>query len=124
MNKAPTTLQAAGASGEQLSFLPPPAFCPTWPTKNTLADRALALFLQGRMFDHPTFEGITQSWRLGAVVFALRTLGWPIQTIEIASPTPQCGDRVIALYKLDSKYISGALAMMCAGANSRRLANG
>ena len=111
MKKAPTTFQASGASGEQLSFLPPPLFCPTWPTKNTLADRALALFLAGRMFDHPTFEGITQSWRLGAVVFTLRALGWPIETIEVPSPTAQCPDRVIALYTLDGKYISLALAM-------------
>ena len=111
MKKAPITLQASGAHGEQLSFLPPPPFCPTWPTKNTLADIALGLFMNGRMIDHPDFENSTQSWRLGAVVFTLRALGWPIETIEIPSPTEQSPDRVIALYKMDPKYTAQALAM-------------
>jgi hypothetical protein len=97
---------------EQLSFLEPAPFCPQWPTRGTLADRALGMFMDGKMFDHPDFEGCTQSWRLGAVVFTLRTLGWPIETIEIPSPTEDCPDRVIALYRLDLKYIAQALAQM------------
>ena len=111
MKKAPTCDQATGASGEQFSFLPPPPFCPTWPTKNTLADVALGMFMDGKHIDHPDFENSTQSWRLGAVVFTLRTLGWPIETIEIPSPTVQSPDRVIALYRLDGKYTAQALAM-------------
>ena len=111
MKKAPTTLQASGAGGEQLSFLPPPPFCPTWPTKNTLADRALGLLMDGRMIDHPDFQDVTASWRLGAVVFTLRALGWPVETIDIPAPTEQSPDRVIALYKLDGKYTAQALAM-------------
>ena len=111
MRKAPTPTKATGASGEQLSFLPPPPFCPTWPTRGTLSDRALGILMDGRMIDHPDFENITQSWRLGAVVFTLRTLGWPIETIEIPSPTEQCPDRLIALYKLDPKYTAQALAI-------------
>lgn len=59
-------------NGEQLSFLPPPPFSPSWPTRNTLADRALGMFMNGDMLDHPDFESSTQSWRLGAVVFTLR----------------------------------------------------
>ena len=110
MKKAPTTLHASGANGEQLSFLPPPPFCPTWPTKNTLADRALGMLMNGRMIDHPDFENSTQSWRLGAVVFTLRTLGWPIETIDIPAPTEQTPDRVIALYHLPVKYVALALA--------------
>lgn len=110
MKKTPTPTKATGVSGEQLSFLPPPPFCPSWPTRGTLADRALGMFMDGRMLDHPDFEGSTQSWRLGAVVFTLRTLGWPIETIEIPSPTDHCPDRVIALYRLDGKYTAQALA--------------
>jgi hypothetical protein len=117
MKKAPTRDQATGASGEQLSFLPPPPFCPTWPTKNTLADVALGMFMSGRMIDHPDFESSTQSWRLGAVVFTLRTLGWPIETIEIPSPTEHYPERVIALYHLDAKYTAQALAMNGRAAN-------
>ncbi len=39
--KAPAPTKTQGAYGEQLSFLPPPPFCPTWPKRGTLADRAL-----------------------------------------------------------------------------------
>ena len=105
---APTATQG---NGEKLSFLPPPPFSPSWPTRNTLADRALGMFMNGDMLDHPVFESSTQSWRLGAVVFTLRALGWPIETIEIPSPTDQCPDRVVALYRLDAKYTAQALAM-------------
>ena len=110
MKKAPTTAEASGA-GEQLSFLPPAPFCPAWPTRGTLADKALGMLMDGRMIDHPDFENSTQSWRLGAVVFTLRTLGWPVETIEIPSPSEHSPDRVIALYRLDAKYTAQALAM-------------
>ena len=112
MNKAPHTLPAAGALGEQLTFIDPPPFSPTWPTRGTLADRALGMFMNGKRMDHPDFEDATQSWRLGAVVFTLRTLGWPIETIEIPSPTQDCPDRVIALYHLPGKFVAHALAVM------------
>ena len=111
MKQTPTSDQAMnGVYGEQLSFLPPPPFSPTWPQKKTLADRALGLLMDGRHIDHPDFEQSTQSWRLGAVIFTLRTLGWPIETIDIPSPTEQNPDRVIALYYLPAKYTAQALA--------------
>jgi hypothetical protein len=112
MKKAPHNLPAAGALGEQLTLLDPPPFCPAWPTRNTLADRALKLFLDGRVFDHPDFLGGSGSWRLAAVVFQLRTLGWPIQTIEVVSPSDEHAGRTIALYKLAAKDIAQALATM------------
>ena len=31
--KAPAPTKTQGAHGEQLSFLPPPPFCPTWPKR-------------------------------------------------------------------------------------------
>jgi hypothetical protein len=111
MKKAPTRANDTGASGEQLSFLPPLPFCPTWPKKNTLADKALALLMDGRMIDHPEFEDSTQSWRLGAVIFTLRTLGWPIETIDVPRPTEESPDRMIALYRLDAHYTAMALAV-------------
>lgn len=109
--KAPAPTKTQGAYGEQLSFLPPPPFCPTWPTRGTLPDKALGMLMDGRLINHPDFENVTQSWRLGAVIFTLRTLGWPVETIEIPSPTEACPDRVIALYRLDGKYTAQALAM-------------
>jgi hypothetical protein len=112
MNKAPHNLPAAAALGEQLSFIDPPAFCPSWPTRNTLADIALKLFLDGKVFDHPDFLEGCGSWRLAAVVFQLRTLGWPIDTIEIPAPRDEHSGRTIALYKLPAKYAAQALATM------------
>lgn len=97
-------------SPEQLSLLEPEPVTPQWPTRGTLADKALGMFMDGQVFNHPEFESRTQSWRLGAVVFTLRTLGWPIETIEVPSPTEHCPDRVIALYRLDGKYTAQALA--------------
>jgi len=95
---------------EQLSFLPPPPFSPTWPTRNTLEDKALALLLAGRLIDHPEFEGDCGSWRLAAVVFNLRALGWPIDTIPTPAPTDKRPGRTVALYQLPSKYAAQALA--------------
>lgn len=118
MKKAPHNLPAAGALGEQLTFIDPPPFCPSWPKRGTLADRALGMLMDGRRIDHPDFEGNTLSWRLGAVIFTLRSLGWPIETIEIPSPTEQCPERVIALYHLPGKYVAEALALMNGGANA------
>ena len=109
--KASAPSKVAGAFGEQLSILPSPPFCPTWPTRGTLADRALGMLMDGRLIDHPDFENSTQSWRLGAVIFTLRTLGWPVETIEVPSPTAHSPDRVIALYRLDGKFTAQALAM-------------
>lgn len=98
------------STGEQLSFLPPAPFCPAWPTKHTLEDKALALLMAGRLLDHPEFEGDCGSWRLAAVVFNLRALGWPIDTIPTPSPTDKRPGRTVALYHLPAKYIAQALA--------------
>ena len=118
MKKAPRNLPAAGALGEQFSFLDRLPFCPEWPTRNTLADRALKLFLDGKVFDHPDFLGACGSWRLAAVVFQLRTLGWPVDTLEIPSPSEEHPGRTIALYKLPAKFTAQALALMTGGAHA------
>jgi len=117
MKKAPTTFQADGALGEQLSFIDPLPFCPTWPNRNSLADRALRMFLDGRVFDHPDFIGACGSWRLAAVVFQLRALGWPIITLEVPSPSEEHPGRTIALYKLPAKFAVLALALMSGASN-------
>jgi hypothetical protein len=106
--------------GEQLSFLPPPPFNPTWPMRGTLADKALGMMMDGRMIDHPDFENTTQSWRLGAVIFSLRTLGWPIETIDVPSPTVDMPSRTIALYHLPAKFMATALALSSGGNNGTR----
>ncbi len=93
--KAPQ--HSTGTAGEQLFLLPPPPFAPTWPKRGTLADRALAMLMDGRLIDHPDFEGSTQSWRLGAVIFTLRSLGWPVRIQAPASSAPSIGmQRMVA----------------------------
>ncbi len=70
------------------------------------------MLMDGRLIDHPDFEAETGSWRLSAAIFRLvRELGWPVESIEIPSPTDDCPGRVIALYRLDAKYTAQALAM-------------
>jgi hypothetical protein len=114
---APTKTQGAFKTdtvGEQLTFLDPLPFCPTWPKRGSLEDRALEMFMSGRLLDHPDFEAETASWRLAAVVCDLRDLGWPIESIDIPSPTEECQNRFIALYRLPSKYAAQAQAMCSA----------
>lgn len=104
---APTKTQGAFKTetyDEQLTFLDPMPFCPTWPKRGSLADRALEMFMDGRLLDHPDFEAETASWRLAAVVCELRDLGWPIESIDIPAPTDERQNRFIALYRLPSKY--------------------
>lgn len=115
MKRAPHNLPAAGALGEQLTLIDPPPFCPAWPKRNSLADRALKMFLDGRVFDHPDFLDGAGSWRLAAVVFQLRALGWPIDTIEVPSPSEGHPGRTIALYKLPARYAAEALAQLAEG---------
>lgn len=110
MKKAPASTKTTEAFGEQLSFLPPPPFCPTWPTKGTLPDRALALFMEGRVLTTPDFQEVTKSWRLGATIHSLRDMGWPIDGITIPSPTEITPGRLITLYRLAGKYIALASA--------------
>ena len=74
------------------------------------------MLMDGRMIDHPDFENSTQSWQLGAVVFTLRTLGWPVETIEVPSPTDDAPHRIIALYHLPARYVAQALALNGGGA--------
>jgi hypothetical protein len=98
-------------SGEQLSFLPPLPFCPSWPTRGTLAALALERLMNGELLNHNDVIGVCGSWRLGAVIYDLRVLGWPIETISSHCPTVQSPDRLVALYRLDPKHTAAALAL-------------
>lgn len=100
--KTPERRQASsGVVSEQMTFLEPPPFCPKFPKPSTLAGEALSLLLSGRAITHPDFEGLTHSWRLSEPIRALRhDFGWPVQTIEISSPTAERPNRIIAKYVL------------------------
>jgi hypothetical protein len=108
MKKAPTTFHRDGA-GEQLSLLAPMTFCPQMPARRTLAHRALKMLMQGRHIDHLDFQGETQSWRLAAAIFTLRSLGWPIDSQKVCAPTAQCETRVISVYTLDMRTLAQVL---------------
>lgn len=101
---------------EQLSFLPPPPFNPSWPTKGTRDDQALQLFLDGQTLDHEDFFAVAGSWRLSDAVLHLRDGGWPIASIAISEPSPKCPGREIARYHLPAKYAAEAMASKKGGA--------
>lgn len=86
------------AAAQMTLFDCPPA-APAMPTPGTLADKALALLRAGAELDHPAFEALTGSWRLAAVVFELRALGWPIEATDCPTVTQGTARRV-ALYRL------------------------
>jgi hypothetical protein len=67
MKKAPTTLQASGALGEQLSRITTPLFCPTLPPRGSAAEQALTDLLAR---DLTQIEWLKEGkgWRLAAAV--------------------------------------------------------
>lgn len=111
---APTSPRDGGdftddRTGEQLSFLPPPPFAPSWPTPGTRDAIALNLFLAGRRLDHEDFFHVCGSWRLADAVLHLRDQGWPIEGVAIPAPTETLPGRVITVYRLPPKYIALAI---------------
>jgi len=83
---------------KQTSFLPEPDFNPIYPCPGTLPARCLRMMLQAKSFTHPEFEQVTGSWRLSAVIFQLKELGWPVESVELQAPTPECAHRAISRY--------------------------
>jgi hypothetical protein len=75
------------------------------------------MMMNGHMIDSPHFEDATQSWRLAAAIFTLRSLGWPITTIDVPCPTAKMPNRVIARYRLDRKHVAQALALLGRGSH-------
>lgn len=102
--KNPDSRQASSGF-KQISFLPEPDFNPIYPTPNTLPAQCLALMLNGQSFTHPEFEQITGSWRLSAVVFTLKGLGWPVESFDLSAPSPECPTRTISRYFLTTETI-------------------
>jgi hypothetical protein len=92
-------------SSAQFSLLPEPDFAPIYPTPNTLPARCLSMMLNGQTFTHPEFEGVTGSWRLSAVIFTLKGLGWPVHSFDLAAPSKECPTRIISRYFLPPKVI-------------------
>ena len=97
------TFKADSTESGQLALFDLPACVPSWPTTGTLAERALNLMLDGAKLDSPTFQDETGSWRLAAVVFELRCMGWPVLATRTA--------RGVAVYRLTARAIAEAVAI-------------
>jgi hypothetical protein len=69
------------------------------------------MMMGGEAIEHRQFDARTGSWRLAAVIFKVKALGWKIDKIEVPSPTAERPGRVIAHYKLDPEHLAGALAV-------------
>ena len=113
---APTSLRdgvdsTGSHQGEQLSFLPPPPFNPSWPTPNTRDALALELFLDGQRLDAEDFHAVSGSWRLADSVFQLKGKGWPIESLDFLAPTEACPHRSISIYHLPARYIAEAMPL-------------
>lgn len=109
--KNPARLQAL-TGFEQMSLLPEPDFNPIKPKPNTLPARCLSQMLRGQHFTHPQFEQMTESWRLSAVVYDLREMGWPVESVDVPAPTKACPTRTISRYYLKPE----AIEAVCRGA--------
>lgn len=94
---------------KQTSFLPDVEFNPIYPKSHTLPHRCLSMLLNGQSFTHPEFQAITGSWRLSAVIFTLKGLGWDIDSQDNAAPSKDCPSRVISRYFLSDKTIADVL---------------
>ena len=106
MKKAPTTSESIGANGKKVLFPPSTQFCPKRPKHGTLADKAVAMFMDGLSIDHTEFADETNSWRLAAIVYNLRSLGWPVKSIHQRCPTKERPKRVVTSYCLLPNFIA------------------
>lgn len=96
----------ATASPYQLTLFPLPPLAPVRPAVGTLADAALRMLLAGHTLTHPAFESRTGSWRLAAIVFELRAMGWPVAADHVPSPTDEAPTRCIAQYSLPAHLLA------------------
>ncbi len=94
---------------KQTSFLPEPDFNPIFPTPHTLPARCLSMMLNAQKLTHPEFQEVTESWRLSAVIFTLKKLGWPVQSYALSAPSAKCPTRTISRYFLTPETIQAVL---------------
>jgi len=81
-DETPTSDQASGVSGEQLSFLPTPAFCPILPPRGSAAEQTLTDLL-ARDLTQLEWLASGNGWRLAAAVKELDYLGWEPHSIRV-----------------------------------------
>ena len=113
-DETPTRDQASGVSGEQLSFLPTPAFCPILPPRGSAAEQALNDLL-ARDVTQLEWLASGNGWRLAAAVKELDYLGW-----EPASIRVKCNGwgRKIARYSLPAIAKQAAYSLRQGGGHA------
>ena len=104
-NEPPTSDQATGVSGEQLSFLPPPPFCLSLPPGGSAAETALHDLL-ARDLTQIDWLNECKGWRLSAAVKQLGYLGWEPCSIMVQHPG---WPNPIASYSLPTKAKQAAM---------------
>ncbi len=95
-------------TGEQFAFLPTSSFCISWPTKDTLDDKALVM--AGTTLDRSKSAGERGLVRLDTVMLNLRALGYPLDSIPALNLREKGHCRSFALYRLPTKYIAQELS--------------
>ena len=71
---------------------------PIFPPPNTMLARFLDAMLTVTMHLHPEFIQETGNWRLATAAEELKEMGWPVEMIELHSPTEENPHRCVALY--------------------------
>ena len=104
-DETPTSDQASGVSGEQLSFLATPAFCPILPPNGSAAEQALNDLL-ARDLTQIDWLNERKGWRLSAAVKSLDYLGWEPHSIMVQHPE---WPNAIARYSLPPKAKQAAV---------------
>ena len=112
--ETPTSDQASGVSGEQLSFLPTPLFCPILPKHGSAAETALHDLLD-RDLTQIDWLLSGKGWRLAAAVKELDYLGWQPVSIMVQA---QGWRNKIARYSLPEKAKRAAYTMRQQGGSS------
>lgn len=113
-DETPTSDQASGVSGEQLSFLPTPVFCPILPPANSDAALALDDLLKGDVTQIDWLQA-GKSWRLAAAIKVLDYLGWCPRSIFVKC---EGRSRKIARYSLPEKAKQAAYGMRGSAASA------
>jgi hypothetical protein len=91
---------------EQGRLFEAPLLEPSWPNPGTLDRICLEMLLSGQCLTHPSFQAVTQSWRLAAFIERLVKLHrWPIERRDIPHPLKKRRNCDIREYRMHADAI-------------------